>query len=74
MDIIITAVIAVITLIIGFFVGQVSRKKVAEREIGLVFRASAARSEEFRHFGELVVQAFEAAVARSRKVLAEKIG
>lgn len=34
LDIIITAVIAVITLIIGFFVGQVYRKKVAEREIG----------------------------------------
>ena len=47
---------------------------IAEREIGLVFRASAARSEEFRHFGDLVIQAFEAAVARSRKVLAEKIG
>src|SRR5699024_5484737 len=47
---------------------------IAEREIGLVVRASAARSEEFSHFGELDVQAFEAAVARSRKVLAEKIG
>lgn len=34
MDIIITAVIAVITLIIGFFIGQVYRKKIAEREIG----------------------------------------
>ena len=47
---------------------------IAEREIGLVFRASAARGEEFRHFGELVVSAYEKAVARSRKVLAEKIG
>ena len=47
---------------------------IAEREIGLVFRASAARGEEFRHFGELVVSAYEKAIARSREVLAEKIG
>ncbi|MFH0410725.1 LysR substrate-binding domain-containing protein [Corynebacterium sp. L4756] len=45
---------------------------IAEREIGLVFRASAARGEEFRHFGDLVVQAYEAAIARSREVLASK--
>ena len=45
---------------------------IAEREIGLVFRASAARGEEFRHFGDLVVQAYEAAIERSREVLASK--
>ena len=51
-----------------------SNDVIAEREIGLVFRASAARGEEFRSFGELVVKAYETAVAKSREVLAAKVG
>ncbi|MDO5031698.1 hydrogen peroxide-inducible genes activator [Corynebacterium sp.] len=38
----------------------------AEREVGLVFRSSAARAEEFREFGGLVTAAFNSAVERSR--------
>ena len=37
----------------------------AEREIGLAFRSSAARSEEFREFGTLITAAYENALARS---------
>ena len=37
----------------------------AEREVGLVFRSSAARSEEFREFGALITAAYENALARS---------
>lgn len=40
----------------------------AEREIGMVFRGSAARSEEFRQFSELVTAAYEKALKRSRRV------
>lgn len=37
----------------------------AEREVGLVFRSSAARSEEFREFGTLITAAYENALVRS---------
>lgn len=50
---------------------QVSRfdpSVTAEREVGLVFRSSAARAEEFRKFGALVTAAFEEALQRSRNV------
>ncbi|TRX64064.1 hydrogen peroxide-inducible genes activator [Corynebacterium hiratae] len=38
----------------------------AERQVGLVFRSSAARADEYRAFGTLVTSAFEDAVERSR--------
>lgn len=40
----------------------------AEREVGMVYRASAARAEEFRQFSALVTAAFEKALKRSRRV------
>ncbi len=40
----------------------------AERNVGLVFRNSAARADEFREFGNLVTKAFEDALKRSRSV------
>ncbi|WP_297552451.1 hydrogen peroxide-inducible genes activator [uncultured Corynebacterium sp.] len=39
----------------------------AEREVGLVFRSSAARSEEFREFGTLITSAYNKAIERSRQ-------
>lgn len=38
----------------------------AERQVGLVFRSSAARADEFRAFGSLVTAAFQDAAERSR--------
>ena len=39
----------------------------AEREVGLVFRSSAARAEEFREFGTLITAAYNKAIERSRQ-------
>lgn len=39
----------------------------AQRQIGLVFRNSAARADEFREFGETVKDAFDKALTRSRE-------
>ncbi|MCG7275193.1 hydrogen peroxide-inducible genes activator [Corynebacterium singulare] len=40
----------------------------AERQVGLTFRSSAARAEEFRTFGALVTAAYHAALTRSREL------
>lgn len=40
----------------------------AERQVGLTFRSSAARAEEFRAFGSLVTSAYHAALKRSREL------
>ena len=41
----------------------------AERQVGLTFRSSAARAEEFHAFGSLVTSAYQAAVERSRALI-----
>lgn len=46
-------------------IASFSPEVVAEREVGLVFRASAARGDEFRDFGAVVTRAFTKALERS---------
>lgn len=46
-------------------VGRFAPNVIAERTIGLVFRSSAARSQEFEELGALVTAAFHNAVDRS---------
>lgn len=50
----------------GLAVARFNDNVVAERKIGMVFRASAARAEEFREFGNLVIDAYQKAITRSR--------
>lgn len=47
-------------------VAQFQEDVTAERKVGLVFRGSAARAEEFREFGHIVTASFEKALERSR--------
>lgn len=44
-------------------VSHFAKNVTAEREIGIVFRSSAARSEAFEKLGDLVTQAFNTAIA-----------
>ncbi|MEX3516069.1 LysR substrate-binding domain-containing protein [Corynebacterium camporealensis] len=49
----------------GLAVSRFNKNVTAEREIGLVYRASAARGEEFRKFSELIVDSYNHAIERA---------
>lgn len=56
----------------GLAVCHFADNVTAEREIGLVYRSSAARAAEFREFGGLVSAAYEKSLERSQQTLSAK--